>query len=202
MTTEQNDMKSPPDAKREAMHLPMHDPLTGLPSQELFADRLMMALALAKRNDWMLAVMFISVDELRRPSGGGDGEGRGEIDEPLLQAVATRMASRARSGDTVSRMADDGLLYLLVNPASRENIRRVSQKVRDRLMQSLVIDGCERIISPRIGIAVYPEDGIDVDTLVGNSHAAMRQAATQNLSYLFYETSEEAVAYAFGDRPE
>ncbi len=195
MTNEQDDLKSRQAAESDAAHLTMHDTLTGLPNLGLFADRLMMAISLAKRNDWMLAVMLIRVDETRRPGAGGEGG----IDEPVLQAVAARLSSRARSGDTVSRMADDGLLYLLVNPGSRENVRRVTQKVRDRLLQPLVIDAREQVVTPRIGIAVYPDDGVGVDILMSHAQTAMRLAAKRNLSYMFFEADDESGTYTGED---
>lgn len=197
MSNEQNDLKVVATSGNEAALLAMRDPVSGLPNVELFADRLMMAISLAKRNDWLLAVMLINLDEFRR-SIAVHGQ---NVGDSALLAVVTRLASRTRDGDTLCRLADGELLYLLVNPGSRENTRRVTQRVRDRLIQPLVIDTQELVVAPRIGIAVYPDDGIDVTTLVEHARTAMRKASSRDLSYMFFEADEEIDVESGGTVP-
>lgn len=191
MTDEHDDLKETLAGEIKTPALAMHDPLTGLPNPELFADRLMIAISLAKRNGWLLAVMFINLDRFKS-FNAAHGQ---DVGDAALHALASRLSSRARGGDTVSRIGDDELLYLLVNPDGRENIRRVAQRVRDRLLQPVIIDARELVVAPRIGIAVYPDDGVGVETLTEHARLAMCQARNRNLSYMFFETDEETSVY-------
>ena len=192
MTDAHDDLKAAQASGFKTPSLAMHDPLTGLPNPELFADRLMIAISLAKRNGWFLAVMFINLDRFK---SFNEAHGQ-DVGDAALHALASRLSLRARGGDTVSRIGDDELLYLLVNPDGRENIRRVAQRVRDRLLQPVVIDTRELVVAPRIGIAVYPDDGVGVETLTEHARVAMRQARSRNLNYMFFEIDEKTSAHS------
>ena len=176
----------------ERASLALRDPVTGLPNRELFDDRLMVGIALAKRHDWMLAVMSVTLDEFR-PFNEQHGN---DVGARALQALAARLFTRARGGDTISSSGDEKLLYVLVNPGSRENIRRVAQRVRDRLLLPVEVDGHSLVVAPRIGIAVYPDDGLSSEALVGNAHSAMHDARGRNLAYLFYEPRPATLSHS------
>lgn len=171
-------------AAHEAAGRALREPVTGLPNRELFEDRLMVGISLAKRHEWLLAVMSITLDGFRAFS-----ERHGaDVSDRALHALGARLFMRARGGDTISSSGDDRLLYVLVNPGSRENIRRVAQRVRDRLLLPVEVDSHILQITPRIGIAVYPDDGIAGASLVGNALSAMHDTRASDLTYMFYES--------------
>ncbi|MDQ3185144.1 MAG: GGDEF domain-containing protein [Pseudomonadota bacterium] len=120
----------------EAKQRTLHDSATGIPNRGLFNDRLEQAIALAKRCEWVLAVMFIDLDRFK-PINDTHGH---VVGDQVLQVVAKRLHQQVRGEDTVCRYGGDEFLYLLVNPQSTENIQRIVHKVFDRISQPMVID--------------------------------------------------------------
>ncbi|MBA2659077.1 MAG: GGDEF domain-containing protein [Nitrosospira sp.] len=106
----------------EARQRALVDIATGIPNRELFDDHLAQALGLARRYDWMLAVMFIDLDGFKHIN---DTYGH-TIGDKVLQIVAQRLDEQARTEDTVCRYGGDEFLYLLVNPRSINNIQRIA----------------------------------------------------------------------------
>jgi len=161
----------------------LRDFVTGIPNRELFNDRLEQAIALAQRNGWILAVMFIDLDRFKAIN---DTHGHA-VGDKVLQAVAQRLSEQIRSGDTICRWGGDEFLYLLVNPQSRDNIERISRKVLDAVSKFLTIDHLALSIEPSIGIAVYPTDGNTTEELLANADAAMYRAKKTKTGYVFFD---------------
>ncbi|WP_052493945.1 GGDEF domain-containing protein [Nitrosospira sp. NpAV] len=189
LSTAQNVLSDPQDVLAiaqevvgEAKQRTLRDFVTGIPNRELFDDRLDQAIALAKRCNWILAVMFIDLDGFKKIN---DTHGHA-IGDRVLQVVAQRLYERVRGEDTVCRYGGDEFLYLLVNPQSTGNIQRIARNVFDRISQVLLIDDLRLIIEPSIGIAVYPDDGSTAQELVANADAAMYRAKGKKAGCIFF----------------
>ncbi|PTR17219.1 diguanylate cyclase (GGDEF)-like protein [Nitrosospira sp. Nsp2] len=165
----------------------MRDFVTGIPSRELFNDRLEQAVALATRHDWILAIMFIDLDRFKLIN---DTYGHATGDT-VLQIVAQRLDEQVRSEDTVCRYGGDEFLYLLVNPKSPRNIQLVADRVCERISQPLIIGDLELTVGASIGIAVYPNDAGTPSELVANADAAMYRAKEKNGGYIFFDQDKD-----------
>ena len=157
--------------KAEAIinHQLYHDALTSLPNRILFRDRLEIAISHAKRNGKMLAVMFLDLDGFKIIN---DSLGHMTGDE-LLQAVAQRLRLSLREGDTLARVGGDEFNLLLPEVSCREDAAIIARKIIDNLKRSFEIDGNEVFIGLSIGIALYPNDGEQIDMLIKNADMAM-----------------------------
>jgi diguanylate cyclase (GGDEF)-like protein/PAS domain S-box-containing protein len=154
-------------------HLAQHDVLTDLPNRALCAERLRMALQQAERHQRRVAVLFIDLDRFKNVN---DSLGH-HIGDGLLRSVAHQLQCAVRVGDTVSRMGGDEFVVILSDVADVQEIRQiVDRRLLHRIAQPHNIDGAELHVSCSIGIAVYPEDGREIDTLMRNADAAMYQA--------------------------
>ena len=174
----------------EAKNRALHDFATGIPNRELFHDRLARALALARRHDWDLAVMFIDLDRFK-PVNDTYGHAVGDR---VLQKMAQRLQEQARSEDTICRYGGDEFLYLLVNPQGMDNIQRIAHKVFDRISQILIIDGLALTVEPSIGIALYPDDGSTGHEVVTKADAAMYRAKEKKAGYIFFNDIKDDAA--------
>ena len=112
------------EEERRSRLLALHDAATGLPNRNLFDDRLAQAIALAERNHWALAVMFLDLNRFKRINAD-HGHAAGDF---VLKEVAYRLLQNARDEDTVCRNGGDEFLYLLVNPQGQENAAMYSAK--------------------------------------------------------------------------
>ena len=150
----------------------MHDPRTGLPNRTLFDDRLAQAISLAERHGWTLAVMFLDLDHFKAVN---DAHGHAAGDR-VLEEIARRLIEHCRDEDSVCRNGGDEFLYLLMNPQGRENIERVASMVLANLGAPIDMDDLQLIITPSIGIALYPEHGGTPEQLIRLADAAMYRA--------------------------
>jgi diguanylate cyclase len=166
----------------EAKQRTLHDSATGIPNRELFNDRLEQAIALAKRCEWLLAVMFIDLDRFK-PINDTHGH---VVGDQVLQVVARRLNEQVRGEDTVCRYGGDEFLYLLVNPQSIENVQRITRKVFDRISRTMSIDDLTLTVEPSIGIAIFPDNGTTGQELVMKADAAMYRAKERKAGYIFF----------------
>jgi diguanylate cyclase (GGDEF)-like protein/PAS domain S-box-containing protein len=160
------------EANARARHLADHDPLTGLPNRRLLEDRLTQALALSYRNRKQTAVMFVDLDRFKAIN---DSLGHA-VGDLLLKEVAQRLVRQLRVGDTICRIGGDEFVVVLPEIKRSEDAAHVAQKVLEQLSQPVIVEERELIVTPSIGIAVFPEDGRDAETLIRNSDAAMYHA--------------------------
>jgi diguanylate cyclase (GGDEF)-like protein/PAS domain S-box-containing protein len=152
--------------------LAYHDPLTDLPNRLLFKDRLNMAIMRAKRNRQYLAVMMLDLDKFKDVN---DTLGH-HMGDRLLQDVGNRLVLSLRKGDTVARMGGDEFLILLPDIKHIESSTMIAQKVVDAFQDPFIVDGHDIHITTSIGIATYPANSEDADTLVKNADIAMYRA--------------------------
>jgi diguanylate cyclase (GGDEF)-like protein/PAS domain S-box-containing protein len=159
-------------AKARAQHLADHDALTGLPNRRLLEDRLTQALALSQRNRKQTAVMFIDLDRFK-PINDSLGHAVGDV---LLKEVSQRLVNQLRVGDTICRIGGDEFVVVLPEVKRSSDIAQVAQKVIEHVSQPVVVDERELAVNCSIGIAVFPDDGRDAETLIRNADAAMYHA--------------------------
>ena len=146
-----------------------HDSLTGLPNRMLFIDRLTVALSQARRRQQTLAVMFLDLDDLKVIN---DTLGHAAGDQ-ILQMVGDRLISVLRQEDTVARLGGDEFTLLLPSLESASDVAGVADKVLDAIQQPFVLGEDEVRVTTSIGIAMYPADGEDPETLLRNADATM-----------------------------
>jgi diguanylate cyclase (GGDEF)-like protein/PAS domain S-box-containing protein len=162
-------------AEEQIKHLAYHDALTGLPNRLLFKDRLTVALSHAQRNGSRLSVLFLDLDRFKVIN---DSLGH-NIGDQLLQAVAARVQSCVRESDTVARLGGDEFTLLLPNLSRSDDAAPVAQKLLEAVRYPFHIEGREFFITTSIGVSLYPEDGLDAETLIKNADTAMYQAKEQ-----------------------
>ena len=149
-----------------------YDELTGLANRNLVQDRLNQALAFSHRHDCGLAVIFIDLDHFKNINDGL-GHDAGDL---LLTQVATRLVGNVREGDTVARQGGDEFVLLLPEIRAEEDVPEITQKLVKAMSAPFDINGRELHITCSIGIASYPKDGEDRQTLLKNADAAMYRA--------------------------
>jgi diguanylate cyclase (GGDEF)-like protein len=167
-------------------HLALHDALTDLPNRTLLKERLKMACATADRNSQQVAMIFIDLDRFKAIN---DSHGH-IVGDQVLQEVAGRLTGLLRSVDTVCRLSGDEFLVVITGVTSRADITCTADRVVKTLNAEMTIDGTPLTITPSVGIAVYPEDGADMEALIHNSDSAMYRAKQQGgNSYSFFSPS-------------
>ncbi|MFZ2490716.1 MAG: EAL domain-containing protein [Thermoanaerobaculia bacterium] len=155
----------------EVEHLAYHDHLTQLPNRLLYVDRLEQAVSRANRRRESLAVLFLDLDHFKKVN---DSLGH-SIGDRLLVAVAGRLRAGLREADTVARLGGDEYTLLLENTGPDEAMA-VARKVIDLIRLPIVIDAHELFVTTSAGLAVYPGDGDDAESLIKAADAAMYQA--------------------------
>jgi len=149
-----------------------HDALTGLPNRLLLNDRLYQAVALAKRNSGIVAVLFLDLDGFKHIN---DSLGHSAGDK-LLQSVANRLLACVRSPDTVCRNGGDEFIILLQEMTQASQAAITAKRVLLSVAEAHNIDGLDLHVTASVGVSIYPDDGLDVETLIRNSDIAMYEA--------------------------
>lgn len=171
-----------------------HDVLTELPNRSLCVQRLQLALAHANAFGERVAVLFIDLDRFKAIN---DTLGH-HIGDGLLRSVAQRLTQAVRSRDTVSRLGGDEFVVIMRDVAGPEDVQQlVENRLIPLIRQPHPVEGHELNVSCSVGIAVYPEDGGDIDELMRRADAAMYEAKTTGRDMaLFYsaETDQRALA--------
>lgn len=163
-----------------------HDALTGLPNKKLFYDRLTQALAFAGRNEKTMAVIFLSINNVKLIN---DTLGH-DFGDACLQTIAERLRECLRKSDTIARPGRNEFMILLAEITRAEDAALVAQKIFHALDSPFCRDKHELFITANIGISIYPHDGYDALTLIQNSYTAMQTAGkfAKNI-YKFFNRS-------------
>ncbi len=172
--------------------LAYHDPLTNLPNRLLFSDRLDHALRVAKRNNTMLGVLFIDLDRFKNIN---DSLGH-SVGDRLLEQVAIRLQDVVRQEDTVARLGGDEFVVLIEGIFHASDIVGLANKLLSAFNDSFALDGNTLFVTPSIGASVYPQDGLNSETLIRNADTAMYRAKEmgRNNCYLYSsELTEQAM---------
>lgn len=158
--------------EEQLYRLAHHDTLTGLPNRLLFLDRLHQAKALASRYRHLVALLFLDLDRFKIIN---DTLGH-PVGDKLLQEVTIRIAGCVREVDTVARIGGDEFTVVLVNVDNADDAKKVAQKILKSLSVPFLIENYELFITASIGIAMYPADSENLDTLVKKADIAMYHA--------------------------
>lgn len=161
------------------------DALTGLPNRNLLLDRFNYAASLAHRNKEQMAVMFLDIDHFKHIN---DSLGH-SMGDRLLQELARRLKENLREGDTISRMGGDEFILVLPNTNANGAVQVASQLI-EVVSKSYAIDMHELIVTASIGIALYPDDALDFETLSKNADAAMYRVKKSGRNGYHFYTSE------------
>ena len=167
-----------------------HDLLTKLPNRALLNDRLSLAINQAKRENESLAVMFLDLDRFKNIN---DSLGH-MIGDELLQQVSARLKDCIRAGDTLARFGGDEFTLMLPKLNNdREDASKLAEKIITTLKQPFNVDGHELYVSASIGIALYPQDGTNIDNLIKHADVAMYHVKGQGKNgYQFYSNEMNA----------
>ena len=179
-------------AERDVQKMAYFDSLTGLPNRALLTDRLHQILAQSVREGWLVGVLFLDIDRFKWIN---DTLGHAAGDR-LLQSVADRMQKRLRESDTVARLGGDEFVIALTAAKHDQDISLVAQEIMKALAMPFEIGEQEIFISASIGIAIYPQDGQDVGSLLRNADTAMyvaKEAGRNNYKFFSQEMNQKAV---------
>ncbi|MFU8831311.1 MAG: putative bifunctional diguanylate cyclase/phosphodiesterase [Wenzhouxiangella sp.] len=172
------------EAQVELDHMAHHDALTGLPNRILMHDRLIQSIALAKRSGKPFAVLFMDLDAFKHIN---DSLGHG-VGDQLLQSVSTRLLNCVRESDSVSRQGGDEFVALLIDIDHPEDAALAVQKMLAAIAQPHHIHPHDLHVTASIGISIYPDDGLDAETLIKHADTAMYHAKEEGRStYAFFE---------------
>ena len=156
-------------------HSAAHDFLTGLPNRLLLNERISLAISLAQRRNYKVAVLYLDVDGFKHIN---DSLGH-PIGDRILQSIAKRLVQCVRAPDTVSRQGGDEFLVLLSEVEQPDDSAIVAERILQCLADAHSIDWRDLHVTASIGVSVYPDDGLDAETLIKSADTAMYQAKEQ-----------------------
>lgn len=178
------DITARKNADAQMIHFAQHDFLTGLPNRMLLNDRIGQAIALAPRHDKRVAVLFLDLDGFKHIN---DSLGH-PIGDRLLQSVAKRLEQCVRDSDTVSRQGGDEFVVLLSEAEQWEEVAVIAGRLLQAVAEAHLIHLHDLHVTTSIGVSVYPDDGVDAETLIKNADTAMYQAKENGRqSYQFFK---------------
>ena len=177
-----NDRKS--DQER-IYWLAHYDALTGLPNRTLLAERAKQAIEVAREGNTPLAVIFLDLDHFKHVN---DSLGH-RVGDVLLVEIAKRLRAVVRDKDTVSRLGGDEFILLLPG-ANAHGAARVASKLQEASRQHYQIDHHELTMAPSMGIALFPQDGTDFDTLTQSADVAMYRSKLDGRNTFTFFTPE------------
>lgn len=167
-----SDISERKEAEARIHYLAHYDALTDLPNRVLFNDRFNQALLHARRYNQAVALMFVDLDRFKVVN---DTLGH-RVGDELLKQVAERLRQCVREEDTVSRQGGDEFVVLLTGLDTSSSAALVAEKILTALAQPVYFEGHELAVTGSVGIACYPGDGADPETLMKNADLAMYRA--------------------------
>jgi len=172
----------------EKLQLLAHnDPLTGLPNRTLFHDRLEQSLAMARRNQQGISVLFLDLDHFKEIN---DTLGH-DMGDVLLKETASRLLGCVREMDTVARMGGDEFTVILNETNDTESAEIVAKKILHVLLEPFELRGKLSNVGCSIGIARYPDHGTDSETLLKHADTAMYQAKLKRNTFCSFSENGE-----------
>jgi diguanylate cyclase (GGDEF)-like protein len=178
-------------AKKRAFFVALHDTLTGLPNRSFFQDQLHRTLVYADRNQQEVAVLFVDLDRFKtindtlgHPAG-----------DAVLKEAASRLSGMLRRSDVVARLGGDEFVVMLQNAQPVQSVAKVAEKLISEMRRPYVLGGRQYWLSASVGVAAFPRDGGDPDTLIRNADTAMYYAKTNDKNhYQFFNKHMNAAA--------
>jgi len=167
----------------QIVHSAQHDFLTGLPNRALLDDRVDRAISMSRRYGKKVAVLFLDLDGFKHIN---DSLGH-PVGDRLLQSVAARLVTCLRGSDTVSRQGGDEFVVLLSEVEHPEDAAITARRMLEAVSEVHFIEPHELHVTTSIGLSIYPDDGLDAQTLIKNADTAMYQAKESGRhSYQFF----------------
>ena len=183
LVTTCEDITGRKEAENKIHRLAYYDPLTGLPNRSMFLDRLHQALALAHREKRNVCLVFIDLDNFKDVN---DTHGH-VLGDKLLREVALRLAGTMRESDTLARLGGDEFVVILTSVTTQESTAIAAQRILSVFTLPFSIDGEKIYSSASIGVALYPEDGRDTESLLKCADTAMYCAKNEGKTrFRFY----------------
>ncbi len=168
--------------EERANFLAMHDPLTGLPNRSHVMQRFERAVATIQSAGDEAALLFIDLDHFKDVN-----DTLGHIaGDTLLVQIAARLQAATRNTDVVARLGGDEFLILMVSKNIRSEVDNVRQRLMRTVAEPVMISGHEVRVTPSVGVALYPRDGRDIETLLRNADLAMYTAKDRGRNDLAY----------------
>ncbi|SFJ97424.1 EAL domain-containing protein [Methylophaga sulfidovorans] len=158
--------------ERQLVNMAHYDALTQLANRTLLSDRLEQAISIARRTEKILAVCFLDLDGFK-PINDEFGH---ETGDKLLVAVAERLSQVTRSGDTAARMGGDEFIILISNINSLDELEPILTRLSQKIAEPIKINYRKHHVTASIGVAIYPIDNVDGDTLIRHADLAMYEA--------------------------
>jgi diguanylate cyclase (GGDEF)-like protein/PAS domain S-box-containing protein len=174
------------EAEQRLLKLAHFDTLTGLPNRSQFNDSLTHSLRQAAEHHWSLAVLFLDVDRFKNVN---DTLGH-TIGDELLRQFSSRLVDCLRVRDTIGRFGGDEFAAILMLPEGAQNAVVVVDKIRETLRKPFDLKGHEVTVTASIGIAVFPDDGADPDSLIQYADTAMYRAKEAGRDAFRFFTAE------------
>ncbi len=163
------------EASKEIKFMAYYDSLTNLPNRFLFTDRVQQAIYLSERTEKNIAIIFIDLDNFKLVNDtlghkGGDD---------LLKQVAKILSNTVRRSDTVARFGGDEFMIIVDNITEYHQAITVMDKIMDHFKDPFIVEDQEFVVTASAGIALYPLDGEDTETLIKNADIAMYEAKSR-----------------------
>ena len=184
------------DSEAQMTHSAQHDVLTGLPNRRLLTDRVGQAIAYATRHMNKVAVLFMDLDWFKHIN---DSLGH-PIGDGLLQSIAHRLTDCVRGSDTVSRLGGDEFVVLLAQVAKWQDAAQKAKQMLEAVAKVHSINQHDLHTTTSIGVSLYPDDGLDAETLIQNADTAMYEAkrnGRRSIQFFTPALNEQAVERQF-----
>ena len=167
-------------------HMALYDHLTGLANRRLFLDHLTQATYEYKRSQEKFAVLFFDLDNFKRVN---DSFGH-DVGDELLKEVARRLRENTRETDIVARLSGDEFTVLLNHIGSQDDLLHLVEKIRLALQIPVAVGATQILVTPSIGIALAPDNGLNSDQLLRNADVAMYEAKRGGRNSYYFFTDE------------
>ncbi|NLF43067.1 MAG: diguanylate cyclase, partial [Bacteroidales bacterium] len=169
-------------SEKKLYQMAYYDSLTGLHNKDMFVEQLNKSICAAKRSATMLGIVFLDLDSFKSIN---DTMGHSTGDS-VLKMIATRLSSCLRDEDTIARFGGDEFLILLTNIKSSDELKKVTGRIMDVFEKSMLVQDIEYFITASAGVAVFPVDGENSETLIKNADIAMYRAKTGGKNQCIY----------------
>ncbi|WP_373031823.1 putative bifunctional diguanylate cyclase/phosphodiesterase [Sulfurovum sp.] len=172
------------EQKNAFKNLAHYDTLTGLPNRLLFYDRLEKVIENAEKNDQKFSILFLDLDNFKEIN---DSFGH-DVGDDLLKIVAEKFQNRISKSDLLARLGGDEFTLVVGGWRNTEHIASIADRLIHALSEPIYILGYEIYITVSVGISIYPDDGMDIATLLKHSDSAMYSAKNEGRNlYHFYK---------------
>lgn len=174
--------------EEELRRIAHYDLLTGIPNRRLLQDRLQQALARARRSERQVAVCYLDLDGFK-PINDRYGHATGDL---VLIEISQRIQAAMREVDTLARLGGDEFVLLITELSGAEEITKVLERVLGTVKEPITLEGERMNVTASIGVSLFPEHGINPDTLVRYADHAMYKAKREGRNrYVFFADEEE-----------